>query len=81
MANIVEQSLCNSVELLGEMVDTQRLEIQSYKEQIERLHKNLQQAFVREHLLEKDLRFYKNMVDILKDKLLQVGIAPTTFRS
>lgn len=37
MSSIIDRSLARSVELLGDMIDSQRQEIESYKNEIERM--------------------------------------------
>jgi len=66
MPSIIEQSLCNAVDRLGEMVDTQRQEIRGLQSEIDYLRSQLAFSKTRENALINELEHYKILVSNLE---------------
>lgn len=66
MPSIVEQSLCNAVDRLGEMVDTHRQEIRGLHSEIDYLRTQLTFSKSREKALVKEIEHYKMLVSNLE---------------
>lgn len=62
MSSIIDRSLARAVDVLGDLVDTQRQEIQGLKNQIKHMTKQIEILANNERLLVDEVKHYKMLV-------------------